>query len=128
MASENVPSPVQWPRPMNTSAPMPDASSPGTSTSSIVGPPSPPASISRNAPTMGEPSSVLTDAKLPVAASTDCTCSALAARTRLTAQAPSPPPSAISGASGPRTAPKPSVARAARTTPGISLAAGWLPV
>ena len=58
MASENVPSPVQASRPMKTSEPIPAASRPGTSTSSIMAPPSPEASISRNAPVSGEPSRV----------------------------------------------------------------------
>ena len=70
MASENVPSPVAESSPMKISEPMPAASSPGTSTSSSVAPPSPDASISRNAPSSGEPSSVLMAAKLPAAATT----------------------------------------------------------
>ena len=69
-ASENVPSPVQWPRPVNTRAPTPAASRPGSSTSSSVALLRPAASISRNAPTSGEPSSVLMAAKLPAALST----------------------------------------------------------
>ena len=54
MDSENVPSPVSVSRPMKMSEPMPAASSPGTSTSSSVAPPSPDASISRNAPSSGD--------------------------------------------------------------------------
>ena len=53
MASENVPSPVQASRPMKISEPTPAASRPGTSTSSSMDPPSPEASISRNAPVSG---------------------------------------------------------------------------
>ena len=45
----------------------PAASRPGTSTTPSIGPPSPAASISRNAPTSGEPRSVLIAAKLPAA-------------------------------------------------------------
>ena len=43
---------------------------------------------------------------------------------RRTARAPSPPPIAISGASGPSTAPRLSVVSAARTTPGRSRLGG----
>ena len=50
-ASENVPKPVQLSSPMKISEPTPAASSPGTSTTPSIGPPSPAASISRNAPT-----------------------------------------------------------------------------
>ena len=49
---------------------MPAASRPGISTSSIMVPPSPVASISRNAPVSGEPSRVAMAAKLPAAATT----------------------------------------------------------
>ena len=49
------------------SEPTPAASRPGTSTTPSIAPPSPATSISRNAPTMGDPSSVLIAAKLPAA-------------------------------------------------------------
>ena len=48
------------------SDPIPAASSPGTSTTPISAPPSPPASIRRKAPASGDPRSVLIAAKLPV--------------------------------------------------------------
>ena len=64
-ASENVPSPVRLSRPMKMSEPIPAASSPGSSTTPSIGPPSPDASISKNAPVRGDPSSVLTAAKAP---------------------------------------------------------------
>ena len=48
-ASEEVPSPVLASRPMKISDPTPAATRPGTSTRPSVGPPSPEASISRNA-------------------------------------------------------------------------------
>jgi len=89
------------------SEPVPAASRPGSSTSPSIGPPSPGASISRNAPVMGDPSSVAVAAKLPALASTLTpwagTCRRLAARVASTAR---PPPMAISGISGPSTAPK----------------------
>ena len=111
------------------SAPTPAASRPGTSTSSSVTPPKPIASISRKAPLSGEPSSVAMAAKLPAAPTTALTCGdAAAALDRLTVHAASPPPRAMSGASGPRTAPKPSVARAASAMPGSSLAGNTPPV
>ena len=75
MASENVPSPVRLSRPTKMSAPTPEASSPGSSTRPIMGPPSPDASISKNAPVMGDPSRVLMAAKLPAAPSTLTPCS-----------------------------------------------------
>ena len=124
IASENVPSPVQASRPMNTSEPTPAASSPGTSTSSSMAPPSPEASISRNAPSSGEPSSVLMAAKLPAAATTVAVLGGASRLTRRTARTPSPPPRAIRGASGPSTTPRLKVANAASTMPGSSTGAG----
>ena len=100
---------------------MPAASRPGISTSSIMAPPSPVASISRKAPVRGEPSRVAMAAKLPAAATTvwvRAGASRLASRTAMT---PSPPPRAISGASGPRTTPRLRVAKAASTMPGSSM-------
>ncbi len=120
--SEKSPRPDHSPRPRKISAPMPDASRPGSRISSSVAPPNPTTSIIRKAPVIGEPSSELIAAKLPAAPITVFTCGAdLAALARLTAQAASPPPSAMSGASGPSTAPKPSVASAASATPASSL-------
>ena len=52
------------------SEPTPAASRPGTSTSPSMAPPIPDASISRKAPSNGEPNSVLIAAKLPAAATT----------------------------------------------------------
>ena len=66
-----------------------------------MGPPNPEASMSRNAPVRGEPSSVLMAAKLPAAASTDWTLSGASRLTRRTTRAPSPAPRAINGPSGP---------------------------
>ena len=124
IASENVPSPVRWSRPRKISEPTPAASSPGTSTSSSMAPPSPEASISRNAPSRGEPSSVLTAAKLPAAATTVAVLGGASFLTRRTARTPSPPPRAIRGASGPSTTPRLKVAKAASTMPGSSTGAG----
>ena len=109
---------------MKRSEPTPAASRPGTSTSSSVAPPSPDASISRNAPSSGEPSSVLMEAKLPAAATMAVTRSGASRLTSRMAQTPRPAPSAISGASGPSTTPRLSVASAASTTPGSSAGPG----
>jgi hypothetical protein len=124
IASENVPSPVQASRPVNTSEPTPAASSPGTSTSSSMAPLSPDASISKNAPSKGEPSSVLMAAKLPAAATTVAVLGGASRLTRRTARTPSPPPRAIMGASGPSTTPRLKVARAASRMPGSSIGEG----
>jgi hypothetical protein len=60
-------------------------------------------------------------AKLPAAATTADACGATSRRMRRTAQTASPPPRAISGASGPRTTPSPRLARAASAMPGSSI-------
>ncbi len=125
-ARENVPWPVQESKPTKMSHPIPAASSPGTSTSPSMGPPRPDASISRKALLRGEPKSVLTAAKLPAAPITLMLCSgrsrlAAAVRTRATAR---PPPMAMSGASGPITAPRARPASAASATPGSSAREG----
>ena len=99
---------------------MPAASSPGTSTTPSIGPPSPAASSRRKAPTIGDPSSELMAAKLPAAAITFVAWSGASCAARRTASAPRPLPSMISGASGPSTTPRASVASEARNTPGNS--------
>jgi hypothetical protein len=109
---------------MKISEPTPEASRPGSSTRPSVGPPSPDASISKNAPTRGEPSKVLIAAKLPAEATTARARSGTSRRARRNASAARPPPSKISGISGPSTAPKISVASAARITPGSCSAVG----
>ena len=107
------------------SAPTPEASSPGTSTRPIIGPPSPDASISKNAPVIGDPSSVLMAAKLPAAPSTLTPWAGTGRRrAALVASTARPLPSAMSGISGPITAPKASDASAAQMTPGSSTGAG----
>ncbi len=58
-ASEKVPRPVQASSPTKTSAPMPEASRPGSATRLRVAPAMPAASMMRKAPSSGEPSSVL---------------------------------------------------------------------
>ncbi len=65
MAREKVPHPVRLSSPTKTRVPMPAARRPGTSTRPSTGPPSPEASMSRNAPMIGDPSRVLIAAKLP---------------------------------------------------------------
>ena len=95
-----VPSPVRSSRPVKISEPMPAASSPGTSTTPSIGPPSPAASSSRNAPSSGDPSSALIAAKLPAA---DITAAAVGGASRAASRTASTPaaPNAIRGASGP---------------------------
>ena len=127
MASEKLPNPVSESRPMKMRVPMPAASSPGTSTRPRSGPPSPDASIRRKAATMGEPSRALMAAKLPAEAITTAAVGGASFLTRCTARAPSPPPMAMSGASGPRTTPRLRVASEARITPGSSTAVGAPP-
>ena len=100
-ASEKSPRPVKESRPTKTSAPMPDASRPGNATRLSVAPPIPAASMIRNAPRMGEPSSVLMAAKLPADAMMVRAIGGASFFTRCTASAARPPPIAIKGASGP---------------------------
>ena len=123
-ASEKLPRPVQLSSPTKTRAPMPEANNPGRATSVSVAPPMPAASMIRNAPSTGEPRSVLIAAKLPADAMIVRNIGGASLCTRCTVSAASPPPMAIRGASGPRTAPRLSVVSAARTTPGSSLSAG----
>ena len=99
---------------------MPEASRPGSATRLRVAPAMPAASMIRKAPSSGEPSSVLMAAKLPADAMIVTAIGGASRLARRTVSAASPPPMAISGASGPRTAPSPSVARAASTMPGRS--------
>ena len=84
-------------------------------------PPIPLASMSRNAPTSGEPRSVLIAAKLPAAPITVTAVSGASRFSSRTASTPIPLPTAISGASGPSTTPRLSVANDARMTPGSSI-------
>ena len=81
----------------------------------------------RKAPASGLPSSVLIAAKLPAPAMTTVAMGGASLFTRWTVSAPSPPPMAMSGASGPSTAPRARVAMEARTTPGRSIASGGPP-
>ena len=107
---------------------MPAASSPGTSTIPISAPPSPPASIIRNAPAIGEPSSVEIAAKLPAAPITTLAIWGASRLMRCTASTPIPLPIAISGASGPSTTPRLRVAKEARMMPGSSIGCTGPPV
>ena len=72
----------------------------------------------RNAPSTGEPSSVLIAAKLPADAMIVSAIGGASFFARCTVSAASPPPIAISGASGPSTAPRLSVVSAARMIAG----------
>ena len=87
--------------------------------------------MSRKAPGRGEPSSVLMAAKLPAAPSTALAWAGAPLLARCRASTPSPLPIAISGASGPSTTPRLSVANAAMMIPGRSTGAtappAWKP-
>ena len=67
-ANVGTPRPVSESSPTNTKKPIPEASSPGSSTIPRVAPPSPADSINKKAPRMGEPNRALIAAKLPLAA------------------------------------------------------------
>jgi hypothetical protein len=126
-ASEKSPRPVQLFRPMKTSAPMPEARSPGSATRLSIAPPTPAASMIKKAPRTGDPNSVLIAAKLPADAMIVRAIGGASFFTRCTVSAARPPPIAIKGASGPRTAPRLSVVSAASTMPGSSLSMGGSP-
>ena len=113
-------SPLQWDMPMNTSEPTPAAIRPGIRIKGSVAPPSPAASMTRTADTIGEPKITEMAARLPAAASTVTSWSGAPRRMRRTVCIARPAPSVISGASGPRTSPAPMVAHAARSTPGTT--------
>ncbi len=81
-------------------------------------PPSPEASMSRNAPRRGDPSSVLIAAKLLAAARTDAACWGTSRRARRTARTASPPARAMSGISGPSTAPETQRRQGGQDNPG----------
>ena len=119
-ASEKVPRPVQLPSPTKTSAPIPEASRPGKTIRLSVIPPIPAVSMIRNAPSTGEPNKVLIAAKLPAAVIIVIAVGDGSFLVLRTVNAARPPAIAISGASGPSTAPRPRVASAARTTPPSS--------
>ncbi len=110
--------PVQEPMPSETSEPIPAAIRPGTRTILNWEPPSPIASIRIIDAIRGEPRRKETAAKVDEAATMSTICCGGSFCNRLAASTPSPPPIAISGASGPITAPRPIEARAARVTPG----------
>ena len=109
---------------MKTSEPIPAARSPGASISEVIAPPMPAISMRRKAAGSGDPSRVLIAAKLPAAPMSATACDGASRLSSRTAPAASPPPSAIRGASGPRTAPNPSVTSAARATPTSSTGVG----
>ena len=126
-ARENVPRPVQLSRPMKTRAPIPEARSPGRATRVSVAPAMPAASMMRNAPSRGEPNNVLIAAKLPAEAMIVTAIGGASFLTSRTVRAARPPPTAMSGASGPSTAPRLNVASEASTTPGRSRSRGGAP-
>jgi hypothetical protein len=124
IAMSLVLSPVIDPIPIHTSDPIPAASRPGTSTRGSLGPPSPDASMRITAAMIGDPKRNDTAANVAEAAITVRTSGGASRRSRSTARNPRPPPMAMRGASGPRTIPRPMLARAARITPGTAF--GWV--
>ena len=92
-----------------------------------VAPPSPLASITSTAATIGDPKITEMAAKLPAAAMISKSCGGASRLASLTENIASEPPIAISGASGPSTTPRPSVAKAASVIPG-SIAGSFPPI
>ena len=76
---------------------------------------------------IGEEKTNASAAKLPVAATTTSTCGGACLRASLMVATASPPPSAISGPSGPITIPMPIDARPARRIPGSVIGSGRPP-
>ena len=113
-------SPVQCAIPMKTSEPIPPAMSPGIKMSGSVAPPRPDASMMITAPTIGEPKITEIAAKAPAAPKTSSIVGGASRFASLTVATATPDPIAMSGASGPSTSPRPSVASAARATPGTT--------
>ena len=106
--------------PMKMTEPIPADIRPGSRIRGSIGPPSPAASIKMIAPMTGEPKIVAIAANAALAASTAMTWSGVSFFTSRTATTARPPPSAMSGASGPSTSPRPRVASAASRMPGSS--------
>ncbi len=116
--------PVSDPSPIETSDPIPAASSPGIRTSGMRDPPRPAASIRITAAMIGDPNRKDTAAKVAEVASSRPSSGGASGRIARTMRNPMPPPSAIRGASGPTTSPSPIEAMAAKITPGRST--GWV--
>ena len=110
--------PVNDPIPSETREPIPAAIRPGSSTTGSFGPPSPMASMSSTAAISGEPKISETAANVPAAPRTCVASGGASERTSRMPSTPSPPPSAISGASGPSTRPSPTVATRGEQHPG----------
>ncbi len=110
--------PVQRPKPVNTSSPTPLDSRAGSMIANSWGPPTPATSISSTAPISGLPKIAEMAAAAPAAPRIAVLCGVAGAWAKSLNSRASPPPSAISGASGPRVAPSGRLSTAARTTPG----------
>ena len=115
-----MPSPVSDPIPIEARLPIPAAISPGTRMIFWRAPPSAVASISSTAAISGEEKMNAIAAKLPAAATTSKPCWGTSRLVMRTVSGASPAPSAMSGASGPRTSPNPIVPIAASRMPGRS--------
>ncbi len=113
--------PVQRPKPVNTSSPIPLDSSAGSMIANSCGPPTPATSIRSTAPTRGLPKIAEMAAAAPAAPRMIVLCGVAGAWARSLNSSASPPPRAISGASGPRVAPSGRLHSAARMTPGRAI-------
>lgn len=113
--------PVQRPKPVNTSAPTPLDRSAGSMTANSCGPPTPATSMSITAAISGFPKMTATAAAAPAAPRSAVLWAVAGARARFLKSRARPVPRAISGASGPRVAPRGRLSTAARITPGRAL-------
>ncbi len=98
--------------------------------SGSIAPPSPLASITSTAATIGEPKITEIAAKLPAAPRISSSWGGASRFASFTVKTATPPPIAMSGASGPSTSPSPRLANAASAMPGTmfgSVLPTWSP-
>ena len=117
-ASVPIGSPVQLPSPVNSTAPTPLETKHGTMATMTVPLAIATTSSSRITATSGLPKMVAIAAADPASAMSIRPCGSDPSFVRSAANSARPPPRAISGASGPITAPSDRPARAASVTPG----------
>ena len=117
-ASVPIGSPVQFPSPVNSTAPTPPETKQGTMATMTVPLAIATTSSSRITATSGLPKMVAIAAADPASAMSLRPCGSDPSFVRSAANSARPPPRAISGASGPITAPSDRPARAASVTPG----------
>ena len=116
--STPIPRPVHWPRPVNNRAPTPLETRHGRTTSMVRLRSRPRSSRKITTATRGLPKMADIAAAAPAAATMATAPGSSPILVRLMARRASPPPIAISGASGPTTAPPTRLAAAASTMPG----------